>query len=371
MIAIFLEQRVWRRGRHVLARQSPSAILPLVNEFETTIVAREAHPEENGLELPSQAHIVTLPGTTASARLKSYWQGCKIVRRSTAVAVFAPGVLGSIAGWAAVISRRPLIAFVVGDARAVARSIDSNMVGTLALRLIGWSTKRLTRRATIVQYVTTQYLQRSYPPGPRTKTFAATDTVIPRIQDRSERANSTGSIKLLAVGTMDQPYKGFSDLINAVSTVQSEGLRILLTIVGTGQLYDQYHEQAERECVPGSVIFTGSAFGSSLDALYTEADALVISSYTEGMPRVALEAAARGTLVLATNVGGLGELVSPDFRCQPRSARALAQLIRRLATSDAAVQSEHALQFARLHAMKENQVSVQTALVNELRAKGI
>ena len=46
--------------------------------------------------------------------------------------------------------------------------------------------------------------------------------------------------------------------------------------------------------------------------LLSKADILVCPSYSEGMPTVILEAMARGLAVVATDVGAVGELVSPE-----------------------------------------------------------
>jgi glycosyltransferase involved in cell wall biosynthesis len=43
-----------------------------------------------------------------------------------------------------------------------------------------------------------------------------------------------------------------------------------------------------------------------------EMDALILPSYSEGMPNVVLEAMARGLVILATNVGAMSILVNQD-----------------------------------------------------------
>jgi glycosyltransferase involved in cell wall biosynthesis len=56
-------------------------------------------------------------------------------------------------------------------------------------------------------------------------------------------------------------------------------------------------------------VFRMPGFRSDLDALIPWADVVALPSFTEGLPNVALEAAAAGVPVVATAVGGTPEVV--------------------------------------------------------------
>jgi glycosyltransferase involved in cell wall biosynthesis len=79
-----------------------------------------------------------------------------------------------------------------------------------------------------------------------------------------------------------------------------------LVVVGDGPLRDDLEDLARR-LAPGRVRFTG-AF-DDVGPAYAAADALVLPSTTEGMPAVLIEAALSGVPAVATDVGGVAEVV--------------------------------------------------------------
>jgi glycosyltransferase involved in cell wall biosynthesis len=66
-------------------------------------------------------------------------------------------------------------------------------------------------------------------------------------------------------------------------------------------------------------------------------DVLVLPSYTEGLPRVVLEAQATGTPVIATRVGGVPEVIRDSetgLLVDPRRPSQLAKALDRLVTDE-------------------------------------
>lgn len=132
-------------------------------------------------------------------------------------------------------------------------------------------------------------------------------------------------IRLGFIGGL-HPYKGVRDLEAALSRTDAE---CRLIVAGEGP----DRTLLERRCGERAV-FLGAVPYEQIPALYHEMDVLVVPSHTEGLPRVVLEAQATGTPVVATNVGGIPEVVSDGetgLLCEPHRPDLLATAIDRLA----------------------------------------
>ena len=82
-----------------------------------------------------------------------------------------------------------------------------------------------------------------------------------------------------------------------------------LAIAGRGPLLDELGRQADQLGIGPRVTFLGVR--RDIGALLSAADALVLPSAWEGMPNVVMEALAAAKPVVATQVGGVAELVQP------------------------------------------------------------
>ena len=143
-----------------------------------------------------------------------------------------------------------------------------------------------------------------------------------------------GTVELLTVGRLE-PEKNPLLLIEALHRLELEAPgRYRLTWVGRGELEDAVRRRvgelglSERVRVLGYV-----PFGPELLDLYRRAHAFVHVSRTEGVPQVLIEALASGTPVVATDVGGVRELLD-DGRAgmlvPPDDVDALVAALRRI-----------------------------------------
>lgn len=85
---------------------------------------------------------------------------------------------------------------------------------------------------------------------------------------------------------------------------------VLFLVVGSGSEKENLMKQVNRLNINSNVIFTG--FIEDIKLIYQLMDILVLSSDTEGTPRVVLEAMAQKKIVVATDVGGLFEIIDSD-----------------------------------------------------------
>jgi glycosyltransferase involved in cell wall biosynthesis len=122
---------------------------------------------------------------------------------------------------------------------------------------------------------------------------------------------SSEALRVLFAGTYGQ-RKGTPDLLRAVRRTLDAGVRVELVLAGK----EEYGgEEAELRSLAselelnGAVKFAGVVGRQRLAELYTEADAFCLPSERDGVPMALLEAMAAALPVVATRVGGIGDLV--------------------------------------------------------------
>lgn len=107
-------------------------------------------------------------------------------------------------------------------------------------------------------------------------------------------------------------FKGIDILLEAARLYEGERPGEIVTIIaGDGELSEQLRRQAE-EYMLKDVHFLGSLDISLLRGLYSTADVCVVPSRREPFGLVAVEALACGSAVVATNQGGLPDIINSD-----------------------------------------------------------
>jgi colanic acid/amylovoran biosynthesis glycosyltransferase len=146
-------------------------------------------------------------------------------------------------------------------------------------------------------------------------------------------ARQPGPLRLLAVGRLHR-IKGYQLLLDAIAILASERRAVELEIIGDGPERVALEKQAELLGLHGIVIFSGAVSQDEIGRHYDRADAMVVSSFNEGVPVVLMEACAKELGVIATCVGGIPELIEQGvngYIVSAGSAEALEAPIRLLA----------------------------------------
>lgn len=131
------------------------------------------------------------------------------------------------------------------------------------------------------------------------------------------------------------PEKGFAFLVDAAAEVLARTPEAGFVVFGEGALRDSLERRIAARRLEGRFALAG--FRPDFDAYVPHLDLLVLSSLTEGLPNVAIEALAAGVPVVATNVGGTGEAVSDGedgVLVPPGDPHALAKAICELLAAD-------------------------------------
>ncbi|OBI28385.1 glycosyltransferase family 4 protein [Mycobacterium sp. E2238] len=156
----------------------------------------------------------------------------------------------------------------------------------------------------------------------------------------AERRARTGPAELLYLGRLEYE-KGVHDVIAALPRIRRTHPGTTLTIAGEGTQQQWLVEQARKHRVLKAIRFAGHLDHAELLAVLHRADAAVLPSHYEPFGIVALEAAAAGTPLVTSNIGGLGEAVingRTGVSCAPRDISGLAAAVRTVLDDPAAAQ---------------------------------
>jgi glycosyltransferase involved in cell wall biosynthesis len=140
-----------------------------------------------------------------------------------------------------------------------------------------------------------------------------------------------GPLRLLTVGRL-HPIKGYNVLLEACRLLADRRVPFELVMVGDGPMSSRLSQDVERLGLSRHVTLAGGVPQERIQAHFDRADAIVVSSFMEGVPVVLMEAMAKELGVVSTRVGGIAELVAhgeSGWLVDAGSAESLAEGIRR------------------------------------------
>jgi len=114
--------------------------------------------------------------------------------------------------------------------------------------------------------------------------------------------------RIVTVGRLHK-VKDHAFLIRACARLQGKGVNFCCEIAGEGPERRRLQALIRKNGLERQVGLLGHTRSEKIDLLYRRADLVVLTSRSEGIPLVLMEAMARGTLVLAPAITGIPELV--------------------------------------------------------------
>src|SRR6185312_4175700 len=125
------------------------------------------------------------------------------------------------------------------------------------------------------------------------------------------------------------PSKGLKELLEAVAQLKRTRPNISLACIGEGPMDAQVRSLSELPGNSGTFRTLGAQTSTAIAEWLAASNVFCLPSYSEGCPNVVLEALACGRPVVATNVGGIPEILSPDCGAMvpPRDVPALAKAL--------------------------------------------
>lgn len=130
--------------------------------------------------------------------------------------------------------------------------------------------------------------------------------------------------------------KGLIELILAFKSISKNHPNCWLTIIGEGPLNEEIQQLIQTENLGDQIFLAGPKPHSEVNQWLSAADIFTLPSYNEGFPVVILEAMSCGLPVVATNVGGIAELITSHqngILIEPRNIDTLQTALTQLITN--------------------------------------
>jgi glycosyltransferase involved in cell wall biosynthesis len=219
--------------------------------------------------------------------------------------LLAADIMGRMAGF---ITRRPVVSTIHNG------RVDLDKEPWHRQLMERWSARLWCRRLIVVSAILREEIAEWFgmpqkrviaiPNGIDTARFAPEPGL-----DRAElkRELTGGDFRMVANVARLVPQKGQQYLVEAAAQVAATRPDVRFVFVGDGPLREEIMGLAAEHGIADRVVITG--IRADVPAVLATADLFVLSSLWEGMPLSLLEAMAAGCPAVATDVGGVGEVL--------------------------------------------------------------
>jgi len=194
----------------------------------------------------------------------------------------------------------------------------------------------IASNADYVMYVSQNFLQERYPTNGEVESASnvrvnavdqkAIDTRLEAIRKREEESHLPNVVGL--IGNLDNKIKGIDDTLRALAKVQEKKPGcFIFRHLGPGNM-EPFKQLARELGIEERVQFDGMIKSGQavLDWLH-DIDLYLQPSYQEGVPRATIEAMSIGCPVIASNAGGIPELINEKWLIKPGDIEHLSERI--------------------------------------------
>lgn len=173
-------------------------------------------------------------------------------------------------------------------------------------------TKRVVANANFVTTVTENLHQAMLSHGLKNKNyFVLPNVVAPEFYNVEVSQQKTKPTTFIHLSSFEDKSKNISGIIRVIEKLSQQRDDFIFKIIGDGMDFQKLKSYAEEIISHQEVVeFTGLLEGEALVEEIVQADAMVIFSNYENFPVVINEALVLGIPVIATQVGGISEMVN-------------------------------------------------------------
>lgn len=289
-------------------------------EYQSTLVCGQIEPGEGDMSYYAAQHGVTpvvVPELSRALNplrdLRTLWTLWRLIRREQPDVVHThTAKAGFVGRWAAKLAGVPVIVHTFHG------HVFEGYFGPRKTRLF-LVLEQLTSRVSDVILTLTEGLRRELADKYRV-TRRERITVLPLgldLQPFADTPRKPGTFRqawgipadvpLVGISGRFVPVKNHALFLEAAALIRAQRPDAHFVMVGDGELRAEAEAQIAALGLSGAVAITG--WQRDLTAAYADMDVFVISSVNEGTPVTVIEALAAGCPVVATQVGGLPDLL--------------------------------------------------------------
>ncbi len=344
MQAVFFhDHKIYKNNDALLSRGGLSPLI--ISEYRArfgglTICSRSLdNPPQNYVVLAAEGinHIVfpDVLGKDLFQFIKAFRVVKSLLRHQPFVIARLPSVSGILACFLSRKSQANIIIELAGC------PFDSywhygNLKGKILAPIMYLAVRYFVGKGKNVSYVTKEFLQRRYPTKAQNILSISDATIYLDQQVITKRINRFQTIpldhiRLGMIGNYEMSYKGYDVAFKALHLLETEYPgKYSLSLVGGGS-ENVLREMAKKKGLDHCIFFEGvKSYPQGVFDWFDEIDIFLQPSKLEGLPRALIEALSRGCAALGSSVGGIPELLRPEFLIKPKDFSRLAQLIEQL-----------------------------------------
>lgn len=305
--------------------------------YEECLLPKRIKVDDSRIEI---VHIENFSGPFQYAKvygkigksLQNITDGCD------AAVIRVPSTIGQRVAQAVIASNLPYAVEVVYDAEDGWRS-EKNLVHKFLWMNIDRQMRGICNKADGVSCVTEYYLQRHYF-SKKTGAFKSHYSTLELAKSfytgpKGFPTKTPYVVTNVANQIQFKGRKGFNEIIEAIRILKDRGVKVIAKFVG--QSYrggvEKLQELSKKLGVDDQIEYMGYLSRLELDSFLSNVDVFVMPTRAEGLPRVVIEAMAKGLPVITTPVSGNPELVSEHFLVEYEDINKLADRIQELLTN--------------------------------------
>lgn len=237
------------------------------------------------------------------------------VEKSDGVIVRLPSIIGEEVFKCAKQLKKPILAEIV---TCPWDSLwNHSLKGKVIAPVMWFKTRKSTKSADYVLYVTQQFLQRRYPTNginigcSDVELIDNKDNILESRLESIDKKAENSELILGTLASLNTKFKGQQYVMEAIAKLKSDGKKIKYRLAGGGDA-SYLHSVAKKLDIEDLIIWDGLVPHKDVFDWFAKLDLYIQPSEQEGLPRALVEAMSRACPCAGSDVGGIPELLQPE-----------------------------------------------------------